>query len=104
MRMRIKSKHTCGLTAVFNESTLIHCSLWLNSLMPVGNIILVKMIDMKSIPVLLSCRLSIHVYAIKKLTENQNEIFNETKSHTGLSLFHLSCERTLDAHSSCKCL
>ena len=47
--------------------------------MPVGNIILVKMIDMKSIPVLLSCRLSIHVYAIKELTENQNEIFNRNK-------------------------
>ena len=88
---------TCALNAIFNKPALIRfvsskpCSH--ENLMPVWNLISVKMTDMKPIPFWISFRLN--SFGHKSWLNTEVRFSTEIKSHTGLSSFCLPCERTL---------
>ena len=84
----VSFKRTCALNAISNASALIQfvsgkfCSH--KNLIPVWNFISVKVTDMKSIPFWQSW------------LNTEVRFSTEMKSHTDLSSFRLSCERTLN--------
>ena len=96
---------TCASNAISNDSALIHffsgklCSH--ENLMLVWSFILVKMTDMKSIPLSFISPQFMWTQ-VKSWLNTEVRFSTKIKSHTGLSSFRLSCESTLNICNLCR--